>query len=179
MSSKINVFGIVKGHFATLRDAQGHRTFSDTVTFIVIPALVAFAALYFGYCFNKELIDLLVNFGSIFTALLLSVLVLVYDQKGKCVNNEPESMQQSIAKRVLDELFYNISFSIVCSVALVVLSLTVAFVGDSNAQLKIGEFIVSAAGFTKLMSALIMFVVITIILNVLMIVKRMHIILTR
>lgn len=179
MSSKVNVFGIIKGHFATLRDTRGNITFSDAATFVLVPAVSSLAALYFGYCFDKGLIDLLVNFGSIFTALLLSVLVLVYDQKGKCVNNEPESMQQSTAKRVLDELFYNISFSIVCSVALVVLSLTVAFVGDSKAQLQIGEFIFSAAGFSKLMSALIMFVVITIILNVLMIVKRMHIILTR
>ena len=179
MSSKVNVFGIIKGHFATLRDAEGHRTFSDTATFIVIPALAAFAAFYFGYCFDKGLIDLLVNFGSIFTALLLSVLVLVYDQKGKCINNEPVSIQQSIARRVLDELFYNISFSIVCSVALVVLSLIVAFIGDSKAQVQIGEFVVSAVGFGKLISAMIMFVVITIILNVLMIVKRMHIILTR
>ncbi|MFQ1005343.1 hypothetical protein [Gilliamella sp. CG22] len=84
MNSKINIGSLIKGHIKTLYNASTKKLdFSDIVTFFVLPALVAILGSFWGIFLSIDIISLLVNFGSIFTALLLSVLVLVYDQVGK------------------------------------------------------------------------------------------------
>ncbi|MDT1888187.1 hypothetical protein FPK60_23265, partial [Acinetobacter baumannii] len=80
---------------------------------------------------NKEIISLLVNLGSIFSALLLSVLVLVFDQEQKLEDRKEIAEEKGKAvdplfptkKTLLEELYYNISYSVFCSIALVSLCL--------------------------------------------------------
>lgn len=178
MSSKINVCGIIKGHLDTLCDINGKRSTSDLVTFFGIPFAAAFISLMVGFSLSEKLIELLVNFGSIFTALLLSVLVLVFDQEQKFSEADEHDFIAQQKKRLLRELYFNISFSIVCSVALVVLSLIAALMINPEASYSIKDFTLSVAGIAKIVSAAVVTLTTTIIINVLMVVKRMNVLLT-
>lgn len=108
MSSKLNVKGIVTGHFGTLIDAgEKSVSYTDVFSFYILPAIIAAIGIF--YCFNisEEIASLLVNFGAIFTALLLSVLVLVYDQENKIDQSINEALQKA-KKSLLNHLYYNI-----------------------------------------------------------------------
>ncbi|MCF6615531.1 hypothetical protein IHV42_30340, partial [Escherichia coli] len=84
MSSKINICEVLIGHFRTLKNADTNKiSLWDIFTFIILPFIISAAFSLLGSGITKDLISLLVNFSAILTALLLSVLVLVYDQESK------------------------------------------------------------------------------------------------
>lgn len=168
MSNKINVSDIILGHFRTLRNANGKLSFIDIVTFILIPVFIGIFAFFYQLNLSKDIVSLLVNFGAIFTALLLSVLVLVYDQEIKITtsNSNDSSALFQVRKKLLRQLYYNVSFSVVCAIALVTLCLILALFDE---KLSLVEQIVTS---------LIIAIVASILLNVLMVVKRMHVLLT-
>ncbi|WP_373960341.1 hypothetical protein [Vibrio gigantis] len=189
MSNKINVIGILKGHINTLKNAGSDRlSLSDSITFFVFPIGIASLSYFFGFSLTSDLTSLLVNFGAIFTALLLSVLVLVYDQGSKLEDKAAQCKQAGEAvpamidtkKTLLDQLYYNICYAIVFSVLLVV-----SCVLESIARGKIIPVKSSMLDFTGcidfsswFLMPLVVFVAIHLILTILMIIKRMHILLT-
>ncbi|TOR22870.1 hypothetical protein CGG78_23835, partial [Vibrio parahaemolyticus] len=72
MSSKINVCNIIFGHLNTLKDASSSKvSLVDVFTFFIVPLLFGILVFLSGFKLNDSLISLLVNFGAIFTALLL------------------------------------------------------------------------------------------------------------
>lgn len=183
MSSKINIKEIIKGHFSTLRKDNGDVSISDYFTFYLLPISTAIITLYLEGNISKEVSSLLVNFGSIFTALLLSVLVLVYDQEAKLNNNKkPTDKLFDKKKDLLDNLYDNISFSILSSVFLVLLCLFHTAVFGKYWGI---DFTISTLNFKfdmkfdhYLSTPLILIISLTVFMNILMIVKRMHILLT-
>lgn len=178
MSTKLNISEIIKGHFRTLKSANGKTSFLDFLVFIAIPILLAIMSIIFKADLNAELRSLLVNFGAIFTALLLSVLVLVYDQENKyssTKSNDPLSGRKNI---LLRELYYNISYSIVCSIGLVIFSMSHTLLGTTTIKYSILTFGVDTTLGVSILTPLVIFFSVTIFLNVLMIVKRMHVLLT-
>lgn len=178
MSSKLNVMGIVQGHFKTLRSAGGPLARIDIAVFVVTPATLAVVFAICGYDLNVEARSLLVNFGAIFTALLLSVLVLVYDQERKYADTSGENSLVQAKKNLLRELYYNISFSIICAVSLVIFSLVHALIGGFAIDFTIKSIPISGTVGSFILTPLVTFVTITIFLNVIMVVKRMHTLLT-
>ncbi|WP_148265881.1 hypothetical protein [Oceanimonas sp. GK1] len=132
MSSKINVFHIVRGHFKSLHEGQGIAgILADYSTFLLVP----FSFSLFGYFLDlkadNNIISLSVNFGAIFTALLMSVLVLVYDQESKlkekmCEGGDDYSTYHSpmsgVRLKLMSQLYLNISYCIVVSISLVAVS---------------------------------------------------------
>lgn len=199
MSKKIDIFSIISGHCSSLRNSDGSFNLYDFITFFILPLAVAiFGALYIPKL-SEGTISLLVNFGSIFTALLLSVLVLIFDQENKADEQHEKyllykeemdrnpSLSMSVAhtwifnrnldesyhdkKVLLKQLYFNISFSIIVSLLLVLLCLLY-----SNINLLGGVEYENIA--IKIMVFAITFLMITIFLNILMIVKRMHVMLT-
>lgn len=178
MSSKLNVTEIISGHFATLRLAGGAIAKKDIAVFVVAPVTLSVVFAVCGYDLNAEIRSLLVNFGAIFTALLLSVLVLVYDQERK-YEDKKDSDPMSLAKKtLLHELYYNISFSIVCAISLVIISLIHALIGGIIIDISLRLVHVSGTVGSFLITPLVTFITVTIFLNVIMIVKRMHTLLT-
>lgn len=178
MSSKVNILEIVAGHIGTLVDPKDRRSIADYVTFFLVPLLVAGLGLMAGYNLNKDVVSMLVNFGAIFTALLLSVLVLVYEQENKLDAISGADPLIAAKKKLLKHLYYNICFSIVGSVFLVALCFlhtvifklkTKFFVGDRELVLVYSQVIVTP---------LIIFVMSNLLLTIVMIVKRMHAMLT-
>lgn len=199
MSRKIDILSIVDGHCRSLRNSNGSFNIFDFLTFFVIPVVLGSVAAFFFSKITNDTISLLVNFGSILTALLLSVLVLVFDQENKInenyekylifkeeLKNNP-SLSDSpaysyifnnnldenyeIKKTILNELYSNISFSIIVSLFLVLICLAYSKLGDYQ----------EVANICVIMRVLVFFIVAavsTLFLNILMIVKRMHVMLT-
>ena len=189
MSSKINICEVLIGHFRTLRDADTQKiSIWDIFTFIILPFIVAASFSIFGSGITKDLISLLVNFSAILTALLLSVLVLVYDQESKIRQRIEIDTFYEAKKSLLTELYFNICYSILCGVLLVVLCFIVSlysvdssgyfhsltheyFFDKVNISLKLNVL-------THILFPLIIYVCVHLILNIIMIVKRMHALLT-
>lgn len=179
MSSKLNVSEIIKGHFATLRSADRKKLSKiDLVIFIGLPVAAAVTFAVLGYDINAELRSLLVNFGAIFTALLLSVLVLVYDQEGKYANSPENDAINRSKMELLRELYYNISFSIVCAIGLVIVSMLHVLLEKIPLDFIIFSFRFSGTIGSTILTPIVAYLTITIFLNVVMVVKRMHTLLT-
>lgn len=181
MSSKINIKEIVLGHFGTLSRVDGSWSWTDFITFCGVPVVFGAGSLVAGFSLNKDIASLLVNFGAIFTALLLSVLVLVYDQESKIDDRNqrdielgrPADQFYNAKKRLLDELYYNISYSILSS--LVLIAFCFAFsISDSFAGPEAASLSVSSALSKLVFTPLTVFVTVNLLLTIVMIVKRMH-----
>lgn len=170
MSNRINIYDIVIGHFRTLRQTSNNKIgVVEFLVFIVIPIALSIVIIFIPLN-SKDLISLLVNLGSIFSALLLSVLVLVFDQEQKLDDRKEIAEEKGkaidplfdVKKSVLEELYYNISYSILCSILLVSLCL----IYTSIKYIPIFH--------SYILKPLIVFILINLLLNILMILKRMH-----
>lgn len=197
MSNKINILCIVKAHFNTLKDiSKKGMSKLDITTFIVFPISLSLFSAYKNFNLNKDLDSLLVNFGAIFTALLLSVIVLIYDQENRTiekVRSNADSVGEVSQNKLLllKELYHNISYAILCSLALVVLTfihstfppLTPEIIDNSRVFInyKIRDFNINFSftftWATTIISPLIVFVTANIVLTIVMIVKRLYLIL--
>lgn len=178
MSSKVNVTEILLGHIATLSDPAGKRSLGDYVTFFLVPALVAGLGLMAGYNLNKDVSSMLVNFGAIFTALLLSVLVLVYDQESKLESNKAQDPLYTAKKVLLGQLYYNICFSILSSIVLVALCFVHSVIYRLTSEFTFGATLFQFGYAKYIVTPLVIFVTANLLLTIVMIVKRMHAMLT-
>lgn len=147
MSSKISVSHIISRHYGTLFiNSTRLVKAADFFIFFALPLIVSGISNYAGLVADNDLVSLCVNFGSIFTALLLSVLVLVYDQENKIIDkarqvnsisgsgsssasyinggdvNRLQAPKDSAKRVLMKELYANISYCIVVSVLLVTAS---------------------------------------------------------
>lgn len=178
MSSKVNVSAIIMGHIGTLCDPSGKRSIGDYVTFFLVPCCFAGLGVWAGYNLNKDVSSMLVNFGAIFTALLLSVLVLVYDQESKL--NALASIDPLYApkKELLGQLYYNICFSILSSIVLVALCFVHSVVVRLALDVVWGESTYHFSYAKYLITPIVIFVTANLLLTIVMIVKRLHAMLT-
>ncbi|WP_419963896.1 hypothetical protein [Pantoea vagans] len=187
MSGKINIACIIEAHFKSLKGVQDNKISKmDVLTFIIFPVGVALLCAYFSFNLNKDLDSLLVNFGAIFTALLLSVIVLIYDQENRILEkiaSHPNHIgAPTYAKlKLLKELYHNISYAILCSLMLVVTTFIHSILPQNPSFTSIGIPGIAAtlklSWATTLVTPLIVVVTINIILTIIMIVKRLYLIL--
>lgn len=192
MSSKINIMGIVTKHYASLferGDFLSHLV--DCATFIFIPLSLSVLGFIFDVSLTDNAISLAVNFGAIFTALLLSVLVLVYEQESKLRDKEKVFLKEqddaegeTVGYSFVDpnfknklglmkSLYLNISYCIIISILLVAFSATSLIIQSIKVK---GDLIIIMNG--VLFNPLIIFLLSHIIVNILMVVKRMYVLLT-
>ncbi|NYS80140.1 hypothetical protein HZS80_20965 [Halomonas glaciei] len=181
MSKKLNVLNIIKEHMGTLKNnATGKASLIDAFVFMLVPFGLAVAAAYFVPVLKNDQLSLAVNFGAIITALLMSVLVLVYDQESKLkstLDSLPDNADYSKKKsfylkiRLMQELYQNICFSIVSALLLVVFSFAQIFIKDIVSDC-LGQW------FLMFLTACIVFFFMNIVLTMLMVIKRFHALLT-
>lgn len=181
MSSKVNVKEIVLGHFGTLRKVDGSWSWLDFITFCFFPILFGSLSVVAKFSLNKDIASLLVNFGAIFTALLLSVLVLVYDQESKLDEKNqrdrelkrPADQFYQAKKILLDELYYNISYSILSS--LILIAVCFAFsVADSFVKPESTAPTIALVFSRLVFTPIAVLVSVNLLLTIVMIVKRLH-----
>ncbi|SDK78011.1 hypothetical protein SAMN05661010_00056 [Modicisalibacter muralis] len=175
MSRKLNFGGIVLKHIATLRDNRtGSLSFVDALVFLFVPLAIAISIAFLGNVLSNELLSLAVNFGAITTALLMSVLVLVYDQESKLLSSSDDpsvKANKKIKLSLLRQLYQNICFAIVTSLCVVVASFLEMFLKG----LGVGGYMEYVLLF---FAAVVVFLFINVVLTMLMIVKRFHALLT-
>ncbi|MFU2088981.1 hypothetical protein ACLSZP_10480 [Avibacterium avium] len=178
MSNKINVLVVVKDHLNTLRNYHNGKTSLIDVSFLLLLplAFVVWLALC-GYSINKEFVSLVVNFSSIVTSLLISVLVLIYDQYSK-------TDDQALKKEVLGQLFSNVSYTILMGVITVIFCLLLnIYPYDMNGNYQIStityfiqNYEISINLVEILFTPAILFFLLQMILTLFMTLKRLHII---
>ena len=179
MSSKINILEIIAGHFDTLRDTRDRLSKADIFTFIMLPLGAGIASIILCFNLDASLSSLLVNFGSILTALLLSVLMLVYEQESRLDSTaEISSRIIELKRKLLRELYYNISFSIVCSLALVSMCFLHSMALGTTWAIAVKSYHLAIPIDKWFLTPIIIVIALNLLLNMLMIVKRMHTLLT-
>lgn len=181
MSSKINVIDIIKGHVSALKNSGSNELSKlDLFTFFGVPVIFALIGMTFGYNLSSDVIDIFVNFGSIFTALLLSVLVLIYDQENKLDDKKSSSKNVPFydeKKIILNDLYFSICYCVVASMALVFVS-TLDSIFVYCHEINVNDFSLEIDLNSYLFTPICIFLAVNIILTILMIVKRMHMLLT-
>jgi len=167
--NKLNVSRIVSEHFATLTDARtGLLSWGDVFEFFGLPALIAGAAIWFGVRFNYNVLSAILTAFSIFAGLLLNLLMLVFSFAEKAQNG---GILADTRRKLLRELHSNVSFSILVSVIVVI----VAVVAVVRVNPTPSETRLTGATMTSLLTYLMS----NFLMTVLMILKRMHVLLTQ
>ncbi len=132
--NKINIWRIIYNHIKTLKDSSGKLSSGDVLFHIILPAIISLFLVYKAGIIHKDILSSLVNFGAITTALLMSAVVMIYDQKNKIKEKLVEDHEKDRVKRQLSrreelysQLCCNICYSIISSIIVVVLSIVCTF----------------------------------------------------
>jgi hypothetical protein len=162
MFPKINILEVIKDHLSTIRDYDtGKTSVSDAIIFALIPALFSFAAIILVRRIDGSVVGILITAFSIFTALLLNLLMLIF----AAAKPEQEGLSDSrttLRHTLLKELFANVSFGILTSILITVLLVAILF----------------ACGLTYIaMVGAAAFLITNFFFTLLMILKRVHILL--
>lgn len=179
MSSKINILHILKDHVKTFVDTKHNICLNDYFVFFIVPLIVSVVSMYLKYSISIDATSTLVNFGSITTALLLSVLMLVYDQDQKNDKYKSEEEFFKRKKELYKQIYSNICYSVIISIFLVVICLCNILAQTTNFQVEL-EVTNSIITFLTiyLFTPIILFIGLNLMLTILMITKRIYTILT-
>ena len=164
---KISFWQIIVDHLSTLRnDISGRLSPLDLIIFYALPVLVGVAAFLTPLKVSKDFYNISVTFFGVFVALLLNFQVAafgIYNRKWTSDKDEKLALNREkdaeLKKRLLNEINSNISYLILISVGSILLFV---FLYTSE---KTGPF-AAAVSWT---------IYIHFVLNLLMVVKRSHI----
>ena len=169
---KINPAKIIKDHIRTLKSYNSDRYSSwDSIIFLIFPiGLAGVLAYYFpkseknpDEIFDKTTVDILVTSLSIFAGLLFNLLIMIYGIVKKVPKGEPYA---ELKATFLKEIYTNISYSIFISMLAVVI-LIISLLGSSYRIIQIA------------IACSVYFLITNFILTLLMILRRVHILLSQ
>ncbi len=166
MFDKLDVSQIISDHVRTLHKFGEEKIYyGDVFVFFGLPAICAALILYvFHTPVDRTAANIMITSLSIFSALLLNLLMLLYDLVRK-EEEEAGSDNKSAAAVLLREIFSNISYSIVVSVFCVAILLL--------AYLEIRSGI-----FLQIFSLVVYFLLLQFLLTLFMVLKRVHVLLS-
>lgn len=163
MFEKINISNIVRDHLATLKDYKTQKiSLSDIILFLILPISVSVIIMY-NYRLCKDIVSILITSFSIFAALLFNLLLIIYDIINKHYKKDDEKIK--LKKPFLKEIYSNISFSILIAIVIIVLALSL--------------FIINKFPYRYFIEFIIYYSIILFILTLFMILKRIHILLSK
>ncbi|MBD8456835.1 MULTISPECIES: hypothetical protein [Enterobacter cloacae complex] len=176
--NKINIWQVLLKHYKTMSDQQGSTLYLDVFIHYIIPTIIsAIICLLYG-TMKPSIAALFVNFGAITTALLMSAVIMIYDQKQKTIfkiadikdNKKPTTNLSGleINKTVYEQLCHNVAYAILTSIILVIASVVISFFPDKQETLNIWYFSVPA----YLLSYVAYTAFFTTIITFLMVIKR-------
>lgn len=162
-NTKVNIKDIIKSHISTLKNYDTQKmSKKDICTFFVIPAIVSIC-LTFKNTIPNNGIGIILTAFSIFAGLLFNLLILIMDigrrVKKQSKEKNVDAKKQKLTEALIKETYCNVAFSIVVSLFVIVISL-VFVVGLSNIIFK---FIISSV---------LYWLIITFIMTLFMILKR-------
>ena len=180
MSQKINLAGIVVGHYSTLQDADTNRTSCvDISAFYLLPIALAISGACLGLDLSSAVVDAIVNASAIFTGLLLNLLVLVYDQKSKvpAVDVAKTGWEKNqVRHRIINELYYNISYATLISLLVLTLSVIHLCAEDIRTALDIPytAYVLDVDWSRYLTSPMLVFLGVNLLLTIFMVLRRIY-----
>lgn len=117
MFAKINILKIINNHLETLVNANTKKpSCGDLILFGILPVVGALFPYFFRWSISENALSTLIAIHSIFVGLLINVIVLIFDIVNRN-NNNP------IKRDLLNEVLANILFTILLSIASIVLAL--------------------------------------------------------
>lgn len=169
---KINPAKIIKDHIRTLRSYNTNKFSSwDYIIFLIFPLGLAGGMAYYlpkseqhtAEIFDKTTVDILVTSLSIFAGLLFNLLLMIYGIVKSVPKGEPYA---ELKATFLKEIYANISYCIfICLLAVVIL--IISLLGSSS---RVIQFTVAGS---------VYFLIANFILTLLMILRRVHILLSQ
>ena len=137
MTTKFSNLQIIKDHIRTLKLYNSEAT--DRISILLnffIPFFLAITFLYFHNFLIPSIITVLITVLSIFIALLLNLLFLMYsilsrrlqggDKEASSKDESVHSIENKVRIRLLKETYYNVQFSVLsCIYALIAIILYV------------------------------------------------------
>ena len=164
MLDKINVAGIVAAHVGTLRNYRTSKVQpSDVFAFLLAPALVSLILLIADVDIPRESIDTLITAMSVFGALLFNLLILIYDLSVRESEKPPAGTRLRTA--FLKEVHANIAFAVLVSL-LTIIVLVLPILSKARWLLTVTSFIAS-------------YFLIVFAITMLMVLKRVHVLLSK
>jgi hypothetical protein len=176
MSSKVSVWNIVVQHFNTFKNENDKRSNIDWLIMVGLPCVFSLSVVSGGLGVATDFYSNIVTAGSIFTGLLLNLLILVYDQKTtileqKVKGDDPRYTKYALRKRIISEVHFNISYCILICLISIVISVTASSLVDGLAV----KIVVSGFDLSPwVIDFPLMFLAMHIVLTLLMILKRVH-----
>lgn len=167
--NKINLLRIIVGHLDTLRNySSGKRSWADVAFFFGLPLLVAFLGWFYGWGLYVDALNALIAAFAIFAGLLLNLLILIY------TFSTGSTFPNALAKtktRFVRELHDNIAFSVLVSILIVI----AALVGVTQLKMKDPQ---NLAHTGPILTFIVIYLTANFVLTLLMILKRIHILLS-
>lgn len=161
---KLNLLRIVKDHIHTLKDYNSSRYSAwDFILFLLLPLGIAGGLTYLFGELGKDLTNVLITSLSVFAGLLFNLLLLIYDIVKKAKPDEPYA---ELKTKFLREIYSNISYSILVSIVTIILLL-------------FSSLSITSRYFQLPVAYLIYFLVANFILTLSMILRRVHILLSK
>lgn len=131
MFDKVNILKIVRDHLGTLKDnSTGRYRPHDFLLFFLMPLIVAAVFVRLYGSLPASLIGVIVTSLSIFTALLLNLLLLAYNITRNSESSRGEHIRQ-MREKLFHEIFSNIAFAVLIALVTVVVVLYFGTMSDS------------------------------------------------
>lgn len=166
--NKVDLSGVIRGHFATLRDNRFGESISygDLGLFFGLPVLFGCGLLFYHFGFRVDAVNGFLYAFSVLVGLLLNLLVLIVSMPSA---KPPSNVNHARRLRLIKEIFANICFAVVVAVLVVCTALGALSYMRSNAGATTGGVA------TFLLSSLTL----NFVLTLLMVLKRMYILLDK
>ncbi|QYK02793.1 hypothetical protein [Shewanella psychrotolerans] len=167
MTSKVNINQVIRRHFDTFKDKEMHYKPVDLFLFFGIPGILSLTACFYSYEFTQAVISNLINIEALLSGLLLNLLVLVYSLKERTpkVNVEVEGWKElQLKHQVVNEVFFNVAFSTLTGFIMLILTVLHNFADGISIK---GVYLNG-----NVIDPLIIFFGFNLILNFMMIIKR-------
>lgn len=138
--NKINIWQVLAKHYKTLSNQRGRALKQDIFIHFFLPAIIAMIICFVYGIMKASIATIFVNFGAITTALLMSAVIMIYNQKQKNSNkiadirenDKPATNLTALEtnKIVYEQLCHNVAYAILTSVILVIASVIISFFPD-------------------------------------------------
>lgn len=157
--NKINIWQVLVKHYRTMTDQRGVTLRQDIFIHFFLPVMLSVVVCMLYGTMKSSISSVFVNFGAITTALLMSAVIMIYDQKQKTIFKisviienkkieDKESTTNLIAletnKKVYQQLCHNVAYAILTSVILVIASVIISFFPEKKEILELIYFLVPA-----------------------------------
>ena len=166
MLDKVNIAKIVRDHLGTFKDnSTGRYRLLDFLLFFLVPLIVAIGFVGILGSLPKGLIGVIATSLSIFTALLLNLLLLAYNITRN--SDSSDRRLQEMREELFHEVFSNIAFATLVSLVTIIFVLIFGTMGKHTTRLAINIF-----------SFLIYYLGTLFLLTLLMLLKRVYVLLS-